>query len=206
MKKRLWVGILCSALLVTWAVRYVTLNSGHIFSYPNNPITYYNLGEEVPYGKNMTYYGDKNYDLDGYTLCITNSELLSGTEFTSRYGEFEDQMGMIHRPYYLIVDAVFANHGNSTNAIDLNTLILRGIDWWTYCSYGQTFLANSEIENSSLYNTGTILLSNGESMSVKIVFGLESSFLTADRWQNFSNESIWVTQTIIPEEHRIVIQ
>lgn len=204
--KKIWLKVLCGIILVIWAVRYITLNDGHILSYPQYPITYYKLNEEAPYGKNITYYGDENNNLDGYSMQITDSELATHEEFASRYGKFDDQKGMINRPFYLIVDTVFANYGDSIGVIDIQTLILHGIDWWNYCSYGQTLLVNSEIENRSLYDTGTIKLSMGERMEFKLVFGIEPYFLTTDRWHDFHNETIWITQTIMPEEHRLLIQ
>lgn len=206
MKKQLWIGVFCGVLIIVWVARYITLNSGHVFSYPENPITYYKLNEEAPYGQNIPYYGNEAQTLEGYTLRITGSELVTSADFSSRYGTFEDQMGLINRPYYLIADAVFANHGTSADGVDLNSLILRGVDWWAYCSYGQTILVNSATASPDLYNTGTLKLPTGESMSVKIVFGLETNLLTTNRWQNFTEETIWITQTIFPEEHRILVQ
>ena len=206
MKKRLVTGVFCGVLIIAWAVRYLTLNHGHVFSYPENPITYYKLNEEVPYGQNIPYYGNETQTIDGYTLRITDWELVTSADFANRYGTFENQMGLINRPYYLIADAAVANYGTSADGVDLNSLILRGVDWWAYCSYGQTLLVNSATASPDLYNTGTLKLPTGESMSVKIVFGLETNLLTMNRWQNFTDETIWITQTIFPEEHRILLQ
>ncbi len=189
-------------LLVLWFIRYHHVNQGHLLTYSENPVVWYETGDTVPYGSNITYYTVR--DLNGYSLKVQSAQLLEQKAFAAKYNVSLDDL-IVQYPYYLILESEISNENNPSEGIGLDMLILRGLDWWGYCSIRETIDANQEFAGSSLSETASFQVPLNRKATIKLVFGLHPNLLTADRWEHFEQEEIWLTQTISPIEQRIRI-
>lgn len=93
----------------------------------------YQIGETLPFEND--YNGSAADASPGYTMRISEYELLTTEDFVARYHIEGGLRGNDWNRYYLLAHASFANEGDTADeehGIALNEIRLIGIDWMSY--------------------------------------------------------------------------
>ncbi len=114
-------ALIISILFVVYTIRVITINKN--FSSPENE--YYYIGDSVPIENN--FFDTSDEKMDGYSLTVLDTTLMSMDEFNEKYVNIED---VHNKPcnYVYLVRILFKNTSNDMGneaGIDLMQYILQ---------------------------------------------------------------------------------
>lgn len=125
MKRKSIKYIFIFIFAIIYIGRVVSLN----FDFPISQNKYYKIGESVPIEND--FFDMKDEMLNGYSLKVVNTTLMSMDEFFLQYGEFENEYNKDEN-YVLLLKVIFANSDNNLGTsvgIDLGKYILQENDY-----------------------------------------------------------------------------
>ncbi len=119
MKNKISVISISLLLVIVYISRVIYVNSNTIAP----EIVKYKIGDEVPIEDD--FFDQSSEKMNGYSIKVTDTDILTIDEFESKYGEYENEF---HAEYIYIVTAIFKNSNNSLGesaGIDLGQYILQ---------------------------------------------------------------------------------
>ena len=104
MKIKIFVTIISIILVISYITRLIYINNK---TFAPKIITY-SIGEEVPIEDDFF---DSSFEkMNGYSLTVTDTKIVSIDEFKSEYSEFKNQM---NAEYICLVKVTFRNNDNA---------------------------------------------------------------------------------------------
>lgn len=119
MKNKILVISISLLLVIVYISRVIYVNSNTLAP----EIVRYKIGDEVPIKDD--FFDQSSEKMNGYSIKVTDTDILTIDEFESKYGEYENEF---HAEYIYIVTAIFKNNNNSfgeSAGIDLGQYILQ---------------------------------------------------------------------------------
>lgn len=129
MKKKIIAIVVILCLVTGSGIRICRVNK----DVERQKISYFQTNETVEYGQDFNI--DSSKIIDGYTIKVLDSEVLSTKELYRKYNLMTDEEELMEDPfvkYYYIVKVIFSNNDNKdgeTRGIDLSNLFLTGKDY-----------------------------------------------------------------------------
>lgn len=168
MKNKIFVISILLFLAIFYILRVISVNSNTLGSEEMK----YRIGDEVLIEND--FFDSSSEKMNGYSVTVTDINILSIDEFKSEYGEFENEM---HAEYIYLVKTTFKNENNKLGekaGIDLGQYILQENSYINFINR-EAYKLTNEIDSL------TFSLRENSEMEFVIPFTIDSMYINIEK-------------------------
>ena len=125
MKRKLIVVLVLLILFSGWLWRVITLNKFWESRLREKETIIYQIGEVVPFEEDQL---DKYSDLNGYSICVTDFQIIEYEDFKEQYGAPENEGSIELDRKVGLVFMTLSNTNNDSDGVTLTSFHLQSID------------------------------------------------------------------------------
>lgn len=193
--KRILVCVGILLLAGAWIWRYTTLNAFYQ-SLDNSSISYYEMHEIVPLGKNAL---SDEVMLDGYAIRVDSFEIVDFETYAASVGL--DKVPYAPPERLGVATITLYNETGEGPGVMLAELLLHSVDTLCFPNWDLLVAANPILDGAM-----GICLPKGGACTLEIPFGILKLDFTGYTWRHMDSYDFWMEVTSFPEQKNIRVQ
>lgn len=198
MKRKIFGIIILMIVLAGWLWRVVSLNAYWKSRLKEQKSFVYHMDEIVPFEQDQL---DKYSNLEGYSICVTDFQIMDYEDFEEKYGESKRETSIdLDRKVGLIYMTLY-NADNDSDGITLTSFRLQSIDNLYMVDTELLTLVNPTLQKGDI----GFRLPQDSTYNVVIPFRMLGRSYFGD-WSRIDQEEMYLRMTSRPSEKIIKIQ
>lgn len=198
MKRKIIIILVLMIVIAGWLWRVVSLNAYWESRLREQKTIVYHLDEIIPFEQDQL---DKYSSLEGYSLCVTDFQIMDYEDFREKYGESEKETSIeLDRKVGLIYMTLY-NVDNDSDGITLTSFRLQSIDNLYMVDTELLTLVNPTLQKGDV----GFRLPHDSTFDVVIPFRMLGRSYFGD-WARLDQVEMYLRMTSRPVEKLIKIQ